>query len=228
MSKYKDTIYALSTPTGRSAIAVIRISGDQSLKTLKKISSIKTIIPNKTKLTLLKFKEHIIDQVLVVFFKKPHSFTGEEMVEINCHGSTAIITKISQTLELLGIRLAEPGEFSRRSLMNDKLDLLQTEGLADLINSETEKQRSMAISGLSGKLSKFVNEINEELRLMLANTEALIDFSDEDLPKNILNKILEQNKNLINIIKKEINNSEISKPIREGVCSFFGGKTKYR
>jgi len=224
MSKYKDTIYALSTPTGRSAIAVIRISGDQSLKTLKKISSIKTIIPNKTNLTLLKFENNIIDQVLVVFFKKPYSFTGEEMVEINCHGSTAIITKISQILEFLGIRLAEPGEFSRRSLMNDKIDLLQTEGLADLINSETEKQRSMAISGLSGKSSKFVNEINEKLRLMLANTEALIDFSDEDLPKNILTNILEQNKNIIKKIKKEISASEISKPIREGFLVSLIGK----
>ena len=224
MSKYKDTIYALSTPTGKSAIAVIRISGEQSLNVLKKISSIKKIQPNKTKLTLLSFQKQIIDQVLVVFFKKPNSFTGEEMVEINCHGSNAIITKISKILEILGLRLAEPGEFTRRSLMNDKLDLLQTEGLADLINSETEKQRSMAISGLSGKLSKFVNKTNEQLKLMLANTEALIDFSDEDLPKNILNKILEQNKNLINRIKKEINNSEISKPIREGFVVSLVGK----
>ena len=224
MSKYKDTIYALSTPTGKSAIAVIRISGEQSLNVLKKISSIKKIQPNKTKLTLLSFQKQIIDQVLVVFFKKPNSFTGEEMVEINCHGSNAIITKISKILEILGLRLAEPGEFTRRSLMNDKLDLLQTEGLADLINSETEKQRSMAISGLSGKLSKFVNKTNEQLKLMLANTEALIDFADEDLPKNILNKILEQNKNLINRIKKEINNSEISKPIREGFVVSLVGK----
>ncbi|MDC1184990.1 tRNA uridine-5-carboxymethylaminomethyl(34) synthesis GTPase MnmE [Alphaproteobacteria bacterium] len=223
MSKYKDTIYALSTPTGKSAIAVIRISGDQSLKILKKISLIRKITPNKTKLTLLKFQKQIIDQVLVVFFRKPYSFTGEEMVEINCHGSTAIITKISKTLDILGIRLAEPGEFTRRSLMNEKLDLLQTEGLADLINSETEKQRSMAISGLSGKLTNFVNEINKQLRMMLANTEALIDFSDEDLPKNILNKILEQNKNIIKDIKKEITNSEISKPIRDGfVVSLVG------
>jgi len=223
MSKYKDTIYALSTPTGKSAIAVIRISGEQSLDILKKISSIKNIIPNKTKLTLLKFQKETIDQVLVVFFKKPNSFTGEEMVEINCHGSIAIITKISKILEMLGIRLAEPGEFTRRSLMNDKLDLLQTEGLADLINSETEKQRSMAISGLSGKLSKFINETNEKIRIMLANTEALIDFSDEDLPKNTLNKILEQNKNIIKIIKKEISSSEISKPIRDGfVVSLIG------
>ena len=224
MSKYQDTIYALSTPTGKSAIAVIRISGDQSLNILKKISSIKKITPNKIKLTLLKFEKQTIDQILVVYFKKPHSFTGEEMVEINCHGSIAIITKISEILEILGTRLAEPGEFSRRSLMNDKLDLLQTEGLADLINSETEKQRSMAISGLSGKLSKFVNETNDQLRTMLANTEALIDFSDEDLPKNVLNKILEQNKNIIKRIKKEIISSEISKPIRDGFIVSLIGK----
>jgi tRNA modification GTPase len=224
MSKYKDTIYALSTPTGKSAIAVIRISGDQSLDILKKISSIKKIIPNKIKLTFLKFEKQIIDQILVVYFKKPHSFTGEEMVEINCHGSIAIITKIFKILEVLDIRLAEPGEFTRRSFMNDKLDLLQTEGLADLINSETEKQRSMAISSLSGKLSKFVNETNNQLRTMLANIEALIDFSDEDLPKNVLNRILEQNKNIIKRIKKEIISSEISKPIRDGFAVSLIGK----
>jgi tRNA modification GTPase len=224
MSKYKDTIYALSTPTGKSAIAVIRISGDQSLNILKKLSLIKKITPNKTKLTLLKFQKQIIDQVLVVFFKKPNSFTGEEMVEINCHGSTAIISKIFKILEILGIRLAEPGEFTRRSFMNDKIDLLQTEGIVDLINSETEKQRSMAISGLSGSLSRFVNETNKQLRFMLANIEALIDFSDEDLPKNILSKILEQNKNIIKRIKKEINISEIAKPTRDGFVVSLVGK----
>ena len=224
MSKYKDTIYALSTPTGKSAIAVIRISGDKSLDTLKKISSIKKIKPNKTKLILLKFQKQTIDQALIVFFKKPNSFTGEEMVEINCHGSIAIITKISEILETLGLRLAEPGEFTRRSLMNDKLDLLQTEGLADLINSETEKQRSMAVSVFSGKLSNFVNQTNKQLRTMLANTEALIDFSDEDLPKNILNKIVEQNKNIIKRIKKEISSSEVSKPIRDGFVVSLVGK----
>ena len=224
MSNYKDTIYALSTPTGKSAIAIIRISGKQSLEVLKKISLIKKILPNKTRLTFLKFKEEIIDQVLVVFYKKPKSFTGEEMVEINCHGSTAIITKISNILETLGVRLAEPGEFTRRSLMNDKLDLPQTEGLVDLINSETEKQRSMAMSVLSGKLNMFVNEISGQLRLMLANTEALIDFSDEDLPRNVLSNVLEQNKNIIKKIEKEIINAEISKTIRDGFVVSLVGK----
>jgi len=224
MSKYNDTIYALSTPTGKSAIALLRVSGKDSLKILKKISSIKKIIPNKTRLTLIKFQNSLIDQVIVTYFKSPNSFTGEEMIEINCHGSPAIISKISKILEFLGGRLAEPGEFSRRALMNDKLDLIQTEGLLDLINAETEKQRSLAISSLSGELSVFVKQINKELNLLLANTEALIDFSDEDLPKNILKKTLEQNKNIIKRIKKELSNSKISKPIRDGFVVSVVGK----
>jgi len=224
MSKYNDTIYALSTPTGKSAIALLRVSGKDSLKILKKISSIKKIIPNKTRLTLIKFQNSLIDQVIVTYFKSPNSFTGEEMIEINCHGSPAIISKISKILEFLGGRLAEPGEFSRRALMNDKLDLIQTEGLLDLINAETEKQRSLAISSLSGELSVFVKQINKELKLILANTEALIDFSDEDLPKNILKKTLEQNKNIIKRIKKELSNSKISKPIRDGFVVSVVGK----
>ena len=155
MSKYNDTIYALSTPSGKSAIAVIRISGKNSLSVLKKISPIKSIVSNKTKLTFLEFKNKTLDQVLVTYFKKPKSFTGEDMLEISCHGSTAVISKISETLNILGLRIAEPGEFTRRSLMNDKSDLLTVEGLSDLINSETEKQRSMAISGITGRLNLF-------------------------------------------------------------------------
>ncbi len=223
MSKYKDTIYALSTPTGKSAIAIIRLCGDNSLRVLKKISSIKKFTPKKTKLIFLTFEKKIIDEVIITYFKKPNSFTGEEMVEINCHGSLAIISKISEILETLGVRLAEPGEFTRRSLMNNKLDLIQTEGLSDLIKAETEKQRSLAISSMSGELSFFVKTINQDLSFVLANIEALIDFSDEDLPKNILKKISEQNKNIIKRIEKEIINSKISKPIREGfVVSVIG------
>ena len=223
MSKYNETIYALSTSTGRSAIDVIRVSGNNSLKILKQISPIKKIEANKVNITLLKFKKEIIDQVVLTYFKGPKSFTGQDVLEINCHGSSAIVKKISDTLSFLGARLAEPGEFTKRALMNDKLDLVQTESLSDLINSETEKQRSLAISNLSGRLSLFIEKINKKLIQTLANTEAIIDFSDEDLPKNILNKIKEQNKNIIKIIEKELNNSSISKPIREGfVVSIVG------
>ena len=224
MSKYNDTIYALSTSTGRSAIDIIRVSGSKSLIILKKISSIKKIKENKTNLVLFKFKKEIIDQVILTYFKAPNSFTGEDILEINCHGSPAIVRKISKILSFLGARLAEPGEFTKRALMNDKLDLVQTESLADLINSETEKQRSMAISNLSGELSSFIKKINKKLTRLLANTEALIDFSDEDLPKNILINMKEQNKNIIKILEKELKTSVISKPIREGFVVSIVGK----
>ena len=224
MSKYNDTVYALSTSTGKSAIDVIRISGERSLEVLKKISSVKKFTPNTTKLSLLKYKKQIIDQVILTYFKKPKSFTGQDMVEINCHGSPAVVNKISDTLNVLGLRLAEPGEFTKRALMNDKLDLVQTESLSDLINSETEKQRALAISNLSGELSAFTEKINKKLIKLLADTEAIIDFSDEDLPKNIINKIKEQNKNIIKIIEKEVINSSISKPIREGFVVSIVGK----
>jgi len=224
MSKYNDTIYAQSTPPGRSAIAVLRVSGRDSLKILKKISSIKNTTPNKTYLTLLRHKKKIIDQVIIVYFKSPKSFTGQEMLEINCHGGAAIVKKISKILESFGVRLAAPGEFTKRALINNKIDLVQTESLSDLINAETEKQRSLAIKNLSGGLSLFTEKINKDLNQILANTEAFIDFSDEDLPKNILKEIKEQNKNIIKKIEKELKNSKLSKPIREGFVVGVVGK----
>ena len=224
MLKYNDTIYALSTSTGKSAIDVIRISGNNSLRILKKIILINKIIPNKTNLVILKYKKEVIDQVILTYFKAPKSFTGQDVFEINCHGSPAVVKKISNTLSFLGARLAEPGEFTKRALMNNKLNLVQTESLSDLINSETEKQRSLAINNLSGGLSLFVEKINKKLTQLLANTEALIDFSDEDLPKNVLSKIKEQNKNIIQIIKNELKNSSISKPIRQGFVVSLVGK----
>ena len=224
MPKHSDTIYALSTSTGKSAIDIIRVSGNKSQTILKKISSIKNINTGKTNLVFLKYKKETIDQVILTYYKAPKSFTGQDVLEINCHGSPAIVKKISGILRDLGARLAEPGEFTKRALMNDKLDLVQTESLSDLINSETEKQRSLAISNLSGELSFYVEDINKKLTKLLANTEAIIDFSDEDLPKNVLNNIKEQNKNIIKSLKKELQDSRISRPIREGFIVSVVGK----
>ena len=225
MSKYKDTIYALSSPAGKSAIAIMRVSGNHVLRIIKKLyPNSKKIIPNKTNLFLLKYKNKPIDQVVLIYFKKPHSYTGQEMIEINCHGSPAVIKKISSILEALGARQAEPGEFTKRALLNNKIDLVKTESIADLVNSETEKQRSLAVKNLSGELSSFTKEINKKLSHILANTEALIDFSDEDLPKDILKSIKEQNKNIIKQLEKELKRSELSKPIREGFCVSVVGK----
>ncbi len=224
MSKNTDTIYALSTPQGKSAIAIIRISGKKALKVIRKIAKIKKIISNKTNLLFLKNKNTIIDQALVIYFKSPNSFTGEDVVEIYCHGGFAVIDKISKTLENNDVRLAEPGEFTKRALINDKIDLVKTESISDIINAETEKQRVLAIKNLSGGLSEFTTKINKKISSNLANIEALIDFSDEDLPSNVLKKIKEQNKNIIKEIAKELKIAEKSKPIREGVKIGIIGK----
>ena len=225
MSKYKETIYALSSPAGKSAIAIMRVSGNHVLKIIKNfVPGSKKIIPNKTNLFLLKHKNKPIDQVVLIYFKKPHSYTGQEMIEINCHGSPAVIKKISSILECFGARQAEPGEFTKRALLNNKIDLVKTESIADLVNSETEKQRSLAVKNLSGELSSFTKEINKKVSHILANTEALIDFSDEDLPKDILKSIKEQNKNIVKQLEKELERSQLSKPIREGFCVSVVGK----
>jgi len=225
MPRYNDTIYAPSTPVGISAIAVLRVSGKDCLKILKKISSIKKITPKKTNLVLIKYKKKLIDKAIITYFKAPKSYTGQEMIEINCHGGLATVKKISKTLEDLGVRLATPGEFTKRALINNKINLVQTESLSDLINAETEKQRGLAIENLSGGLSLFTEKINNKLRSLLANTEAIIDFADEDLPKNLLTKIKEQNKNIISMIEKELRLAKLSKPIREGFVVSVVGKT---
>jgi len=224
MSKYNDTIYALSTVPGKSAIAIIRVSGKDAIKVLKKISSIKEIKTNKTNVLFLNYKGVSIDQVVALYYKAPRSFTGEDVVEINCHGGFAVISKISKTFEKLGLRLAEPGEFTKRALLNNKIDLVKTESISDIINAETDKQREVAIKNLSGGLSQFIKKINKNLTLVLANLEAIIDFSDEDLPKGILYKIKEQNKNIIKKIQIELKNAELSKPIRDGIKIAIVGK----
>ena len=224
MSKYNDTIYALSTVPGKSAIAIIRISGKDAIKVLKKISSIKEIKTNKINVLFLNYKGVSIDQVVALYYKAPKSFTGEDVVEINCHGGFAVISKISKTFEKLGLRLADPGEFTKRALLNNKIDLVKTESISDIINAETDKQREVAIKNLSGGLSQFIKKINKNLTLVLANLEAIIDFSDEDLPKGMLYKIKEQNKNIIKKIQIELKNAELSKPIRDGIKIAIVGK----
>jgi len=220
----KDTIFALSTPRGKSAIAVFRISGLKSHKIIKKISSNKKIIINKACLNyILDKKKQRIDQTLTTFFKSPKSFTGENMVEISCHGGLAVIKKMTEELVKNDIRIAEPGEFTRRALENDKLDITKVEALGDLINANTEKQRQLAFRNLEGDLVNYSQSLSKKLKKILASIEALIDFADEELPTNIRKNIEEQNKNIIKSIERTIRISALAKSIRRGfVVSVLG------
>ncbi len=216
MKAFKDTIFALSTQKGKSGIAVFRVSGKNSHKKIKLISSKKKFKTNVATLNNILDGKKIIDQTITTFFNSPKSYTGEDMVEISCHGSISVINEITKIILEKKIRLAEPGEFTKRALINDKLSLLQAETINDLINAETENQRKIAIGNLSGNLDKFIKNISNKLKKLLADVEAIIDFADEDLPKEIYKNIMEQNKNIYKNIENVIKKSELSKKIYEG------------
>ncbi len=221
----KDNIFALATPNGKSAIALFRISGPKSHNIIKSISSNKKTKTNKVELNYILDKNKLpIDQTLTTYFNSPKSFTGENMVEISCHGGAATINKITKKLLEKGMRVAEPGEFTRRAFENNKLDLIKVEALSDLINANTEKQRELALRNLRGELSSLVLEISKKIQKLLANVEAIIDFSDEDLPKGIEKEIKEQKKNIIDAIEKIINRSKNAKAIRSGFLVSVVGK----
>ena len=224
MKKFNDTIFALSTIRGKSGVAVFRISGKDSHIIIKSISSKKKFKTNFASLNNILDENEIIDQTLTTFFKSPKSYTGEDMVEISCHGSISVINKITKTLLKKQIRLAEPGEFTKRALMNDKLSVLEAETINDLVNAETENQRKIAIGNLSGNLDKFINDVSKKLKKLLADVEAVIDFADEDLPKQIYKNIKEQSKNICKQIVEVVKKSDLSSKIYEGFKITIIGK----
>ncbi len=224
MKPSKDTIFALATQRGKSGIAVFRVSGKSSHKLIKSISSKKKFKTNFASLNNIMDGKKIVDQTLTTFFESPKSYTGEDMVEISCHGSISVINKITKILLKKKIRLAEPGEFTKRALMNDKLSVLEAETINDLVNAETENQRKIAIGNLSGNLDKFINEISNKLKKLLADIEAVIDFADEELPKQIYMEIREQNKNIYKQIDNIIKKSSLSRKIFDGYTITIIGK----
>jgi len=224
MKSSKDTIFALATKRGKSGIAVFRISGKDSHKLIKSISSKKKFKTNFVSLNNILDGKKIVDQTLTTFFKSPKSYTGEDMVEISCHGSVSVINKITYILLNKKIRLAGPGEFTKRALINDKLSVLEAESVNDLVNAETENQRKIAIGNLSGNLDKFVNDVSNKLRKLLADIEAIIDFADEDLPKEIYKGIKEQNKNICQSIESILVKSTLSRKIYDGFKITIIGK----
>ncbi len=201
----KETIFALSTPYGRSAIAVIRLSGPNSLNIAKKLTKRSNFSHRKASfVTFYDSKGFIIDRGLIIFFKSPSSYTGEDMLEIHNHGSIAIINKMFETLEkIIGCRFALPGEFSKRSFINGKNDLIHFEGLANLISSETEQQRVVASKQTFGQTQNICKEWRDLIVENLAILDSAIDFPEEGEDYN-LKVILKNLKKIIKTAKKAI------------------------
>lgn len=184
----EDTIVAVATGAGRSAIAVIRVSGPKTRRILEAVTG-STPKPRMASLRAIRASDGtVLDQALVLYFVSPASFTGEDVAEFHLHGGQAVVSAVLRCLIGTGLcRLAEPGEFSRRAFLNGKLDLAEAEGIADLIDAETESQRRQAMRQLEGALSQTVESWRARLIDAMALTEASLDFSDEgDVPEGLI------------------------------------------
>ena len=222
------TIYALSSGPGISGIAVVRISGSDSSKVLKLLTN--NELPTPRVATLRKINNintsELIDEGLILWFPGPQSYTGEDMVEIHIHGGKAVVEALLNTLSnIKECRLADPGEFTKLAFQNSKINLLKAESIADLISAETEIQRLQAVKMMKGKSSEKFNELREKLLKILSFVEAKIDFPEEDLPEENLKKIKEDSSNVLNEIKKILNDQKVGEIIREGFKIAIVGPT---
>jgi tRNA modification GTPase len=212
-----DTIYAVATPPGRSAIAVIRISGGNAART-PGLFSAPCPAAGRFSVSRLMQAGKVLDEVVLLFMKGPHSSTGEDVCEIHCHGSRAVIDAIMTHLEReRGFRLAAPGEFTRRSFLNGKMDLSGVEGLADLIDAQTPAQLHQAWAQIDGALRGPVMAWRAQLIEIAARLEALIDFSDEDLPPEIEKALREGTKDLIGALAENLSDGGAGELVRDGV-----------
>jgi len=213
------TIYALSSGSGISGIAVIRVSGKNTADVIRRLTGSK--LPNPRVATLTKFNKNggkeLIDEGVIIWFPAPNSYTGEALAEFHVHGSRAVINAMHSFIsKIKNCRLAEPGEFTKRAFQNGKINLLKAESIADLVSSETEIQRKQALKIMSGTSSDKFNSWREKLLKILSHVEAKIDFPDEDLPKNIIKDIQKISNNVLTEIKKTLNDQKVGERIREG------------
>ena len=222
------TIYALSSGPGVSGVAVIRISGPETSKALKKLTNKE--IPKPRVATLRKINNintsELIDEGIIIWFPGPESYTGEDMAEIHVHGGKAVVISVQNEISKIeNCRLAEAGEFTKLAFQNGKINLLKAESIADLISAETEIQRLQAVKMMKGKSSEKFNELREKLLKILSFVEAKIDFPEEDLPEENLKKIKEDSSNVLNEIKKILNDQKVGEIIREGFKIAIVGPT---
>ena len=222
------TIYALSTGPGISGVAIIRISGPQSSKVIKKLTDNELPLPRVA--TLRKINNvntsELIDEAIIIWFPGPESYTGEDMAEIHVHGGKAVIRAVQDEISKVeNCRLAEPGEFTKLAFQNGKINLLKAESIADLISAETEIQRLQAVKIMKGKSSEKFNKLREKLLKILSFIEAKIDFPEEDLPEENLNQIKRDSSDVLEKINKILNDQKVGEIIREGFKIAIVGPT---
>ncbi|TYO96422.1 tRNA uridine-5-carboxymethylaminomethyl(34) synthesis GTPase MnmE [Desulfallas thermosapovorans] len=226
-----DTIAAISTPPGEGAIGIVRLSGPEAIVITEKIfRAAKNKDWSRQNFKLVygyiysPETKNVIDEVLVGIMRAPYSYTKEDVVEINCHGGALPLRKILELVLNLGARLAEPGEFTKRAFLNGRLDLIQAESIIDIIRASTDDAMRLAVGQLSGGLSDKITAIQQQLLQITALIEANIDFPEEDVDEYNLTDIKLQVEQIMQEIKKLLENAETGKIYREGLRTVIIGK----
>jgi tRNA modification GTPase len=214
-----ETIYALASGAGRAGVAVVRVSGPDAGICLSSLTGKRLPPPRRAVLrSLFGRTGGVIDQALLLWFPGPESFTGEDVVEFHLHGGRAVIEAVQRTLAAIpGVRLAERGEFTRRAVLNGKLDLTQAEAIADLVDAETDAQRAQALRQYDGALSTLYDGWRSELSKALAWAEAAIDFSDEELPAEVIEEARRMTDDVREEIEAHLRDAHRGELVREGL-----------
>ena len=215
-----DTIAAIATTLGAAAISIIRVSGKDAIKKVNNITNIDLTKKNSHTISYayIKEKDEIIDEVLISIMKAPRTFTTEDTVEINCHGGIATTKRVLELLLNQKIRLAEPGEFTKRAFLNGRIDLTKSEAVNDLVNVKNDKARKLAINNLTGTTSNKIRKLREKLVNIISNIEVNIDYPEyEDIEVVTTDKIKKEIGEIEKNIESIIKNSENSKLIKNGI-----------
>lgn len=224
----EDTIAAISTALGVGAISIIRISGSDAIEIVNKIWSGKDLntVPSHTiHYGFIKDGEEKIDEVLVSIMKAPKTFTKEDVIEINSHGGIATTNRVLELLLTKGCRLAEPGEFTKRAFLNGRIDLIEAEGVMDLISAKTDKSRTLALSQMTGNVSSMIHDLRKRLVDVISNIEVNIDYPEyEDIEVVTVEKIKESISYIESEIKRILSCSETGSIIKEGIKTVIVGK----
>jgi len=216
-----DTIAAISTAQGVGAISIVRVSGNDSINIVNKMfkgKDLTKVDSHTIHYGYIVDKDEIIDEVLVSVMKSPKTFTREDIVEINSHGGIAPTNKILELLLLNGARLAEPGEFTKRAFLNGRIDLIEADGIMNIISSKSDKARKLSINQISGKVSNLIKDLRKDIVEIISNIEVNIDYPEYDDIEIVTNeKLLPKLLNIKEKINKTIKKSEDSKVIKEGL-----------
>lgn len=223
-----DTIAAISTALGVGAISIVRMSGKDSISIANSIFSgkdLEKVATHTINYGFIKDNDEVIDEVLVSVMKAPHTYTTEDIVEINCHGGITTTNKVLETLLKHGARLAEPGEFTKRAFLNGRIDLTKSEAVMDLLESKTESARKLAINSLQGKTALLVDNFRDKIKQLISSIEVNIDYPEYyDIEVVTLEKIKEETANMKQELENIIKESENSKIIKNGIDTLIIGR----